>query len=503
MNFTRMKIGASFFLIVVVSILGGGAGIAKTYGQENKKPNILFIAVDDLRPELGAYGKKYMITPAMDQLAKEGRVFLKHYVNVPTCGASRYAILTGRYPQSPEALSNAAFEKFTGGKKAGPHPESFVELFKRNGYQTIGIGKISHSPDGQQYGYREKPSGKWELPNSWTHFLFNAGKWGTGWNAFFGYANGSNRQQYKGNAPVYEAAQVTDTAYPDGLTAQLAVDQLGQLKGASKPFLLAVGFFKPHLPFNAPKKYWDLYANASIPLSPTPDIPGMTHVHSFHNSGEINQYDTGPEGISLVHPVQDSMARIYRHAYFAAVSFVDAQIGKVLAALKANGLDKNTIIVLWGDHGWHLGDERVWGKHTLSEYALQSPLIIKFPGMPAQGKATQTIAQSIDVYPTLLQLTGIKASGNLDGRSLWPQLQNPHHKTQARAYAYFNRGITMRTDRYRLTRYYRKEVPLVELYDYQQDPHETRSVAGQQRATVKKLWPKLENGKTFIQNYWK
>ncbi|WP_018626000.1 sulfatase [Niabella aurantiaca] len=490
-------------LILFLFFLGLQTGPVHGQQGEARRPNILLIAIDDLRPELGAYGKSYMKTPHIDQLARAGRVFLNHYVNVPTCGASRYSMLTGRLPQRPAALRNDAFEKFTAGRPDGEQPESFVELFRRNGYLTVGIGKISHSPDGKVYGYNQPVSDNPELPNSWDAFYFNAGKWQTGWNAFFGYAGGANRQSMKNQVRPYEEKEVADTAYPDGLTARLAVEQLTRLSGQAKPFLLAVGFFKPHLPFTAPKKYWDLYEESRIPLSPSPDIPGSVNAKSLHNSNEFNQYKKGEEKPSLKDPVSDAYARKLRHAYFAAVSYVDAQVGMVLDALKQAGLDKNTIVVLWGDHGWHLGDERVWGKHTLSEYALRSPLIIRVPGMPAAGKPSQRIAQSVDIYPTLLELARLAPEDTLDGRSLYPDLvQQPGKTGGSVAYSYFNRGISVRTDRYRLTKYYRKETPLIELYDYRKDPYETKNVAAQNPAVVEALLPLVENKKTSIQQYW-
>jgi len=355
--------------------------------NDNNSPNILFIAVDDLRPQLGAYGKDFMITPNMDRLAGEGRLFRHHYVTVPTCGSSRYALLTGQYPHNTAELGNDIFYKTTAGERGTrkhnvDSPESMVEAFRLNGYYTVGMGKISHSADGYVYGYTDTVSSIMELPNSWDEFHFNAGKWGNGWNAFFGYASGENRQSLNKEVKPYEAGKVDDDGYPDGLTANLAMDQLGKLKERSEPFFLAVGFFKPHLPFTAPKKYWDLYDEDKIPITNTHDIPANTSKASFHESGEFNQYKKGEEKAGLDHELSEAYARKVRHAYFAATSYVDAQIGKVLEALEENGLADNTIIVLWGDHGWHLGDERVWGKHTLSEYALKSALIIKTPDMP-------------------------------------------------------------------------------------------------------------------------
>lgn len=484
----------------IILAIGAFLAIAcsESHTEQSKPPNILFIAVDDLRPQLGAYGNEIMITPNMDQLASEGRLFRHHYAIVPTCGPSRYTLLTGQYPQNTAELRNNIFEKTAAGKPQNDHPESFVEAFRRNGYHTVGIGKISHSADGMVYGYTDSVSSTMELPHSWDEFLFDAGKWGTGWNAFFGYANGENRQSLNKEVKPYEAGQVEDEGYPDGLTAKLAVEQLDKFKDRTDPFLLAVGFFKPHLPFTAPQKYWDLYNEDSIPITHAHDIPLKTNKASFHESGEFNQYKLGEEKAGLDHELSDAYARKVRHAYFAATSYVDAQIGKVLDALKEKGLAENTIIVLWGDHGWHLGDERVWGKHTLSEYALRSALIMKTPGMNQTGVPSDAIVESTDIYPTLMDLTGQPVSGDLDGQSLKPILQNPEAEIDQTAFGYFRQGISMRIPRYRITKYFRDEEPTVELYDYQKDPYETRNIAVEYPHLVDSLLVELEKGNTGL-----
>ena len=467
-------------------------------GSIVEKPNILFIAVDDLRPELHCYGKSYMVTPHIDKLASNGCLFLNHYVTVPTCGPSRFSLLTGKFPQSRAALSNNIFEKNSALSQPLYEPESLMAFFKQTGYRTIGIGKISHSPDGKVYGYTEKVSDKMELPQSWSRFLFNAGKWGTGWNAFFGYASGENRQSLHKKAPPFESASVDDNGYPDGLTAELAVSELQQLKKTNEPFFMAVGFFKPHLPFTAPQKYWDFYDESKIETAFNPDIPQDIHKASLHNSAEFNQYQLTKEKVSLAQPLSKKYTLQLKHAYFAAVSYTDAQIGKVLDALHKIGLDKNTIVVLWGDHGWHLGEERVWGKHTLSEYALKSPLIISYPQVIKAGSRASQIVQSVDIYPTLLELTGLHPPYTLDGTPFTEILKNPDISSDRVAYSYYNNGISMRTNRYRITQYFRKEQPTVELYDYVTDPYETKNIARAKPTLTAQLLQKLEKGNTGL-----
>jgi iduronate 2-sulfatase len=476
------RISVLFFAIIVITLLSSHkytlAPVAKPY-------NVLFIFVDDLRPDLGCYGNKIVKSPNIDQLAAQSVLFTQQFVTVPTCGASRASILTGLRPRSVNDLSNAAFELKPKNQNV---PESFIALLKQNGYYTVGIGKISHSPDGYVYKYLEPKSTQLELEESWDEMLFNAGKWKTGWNAFFAYADGTNRNELKGAVKPYEYADVADNDYPDGLTTELAVRKLKELKDKEQPFFLGVGLFKPHLPFTAPKKYWDLYQEADISLTPSPEIPENVNPESLQESGEFNAYKRGEEQASLARPVSDAYARKLRHAYYAAVSYADAQVGKILEELKRSGQDKNTIVVLWGDHGWHLGDDRVWGKHTLAEWALRSPLIIKVPGY-TQGAVSNRVISSIAIYPSLMELCGIKKPAHIDGLSLVPVLKNPQDNVQGGvAYSYFKMGI----------RYFRAAMPVVELYDHQVDPYENKNIANEEPELVKQLMVLLEKGNTGL-----
>lgn len=465
-----------------------------------EQPNILFIAVDDLRPEIGAFGSKIAITPNMDKLAMEGTIFNNHFVQVPTCGASRFSLLTGMRPSKPIHLSNKAIEVELSDNPETEMPETFIHHLKRNGYHTVGIGKISHSADGLLYGYTEETSDKRELPHSWNELVFNSGKWGTGWNSFFGYANGENRQSLKKNVKPYEAGNVDDDGYVDGLTAALSISKLRQLKKKGEPFFLGVGFFKPHLPFNAPKKYWDLYNREDIPLSPNPLIPKGIHLSSLHESGEFNQYKLTDETAHLSEPVSDEYAKKIRHSYLAAVSYVDAQIGKVLDELRNLNLDQNTIIVLWGDHGWHLGDQRVWGKHTLFENALKSVLIINEPRGKLKKETINSIVETVDIYPSLLELCNIELPHSIDGESFVGKQKSTNSKTENVAYSYFKNGISLRTSRYRITQYFRKEEPTIELYDHVNDPHETKNIAKINPDVVQELLPIIAMGNTGLYN---
>ena len=262
---------------------------------------------------------------------------------------------------------------------------------------------------------------------------------------------------------------------------------------------MALGLFKPHLPFTSPKKYWDLYDRDEIPLSGSPDIPENIDLSSLQRNGEFNQYALGEEKASLEQPLSDEYARKLRHAYYAAVSYSDALVGKVMQELDELGLSDNTIVVVWGDHGWHLGDQRVWGKHTIFETALRSPLIIKVPGQEARRISSEMPVSSIDLYPTLMELTDIPTNFPLDGQSLMPLIKEGKDESrEALAFSYFNNGISMRTDKYRLMKYFREETPKIELYDHVNDPLETKNIAAEQPELVEQLLVQLEKGDTGL-----
>lgn len=472
--------------------------IAQQDMNRKKKPNVLFICIDDLRRELGCYGSAVK-TPNLDILADKGSLFFHHYVQVPTSGASRSSMLTGRLPQKEQDLSNEACKTNLSGKSESEQPETMFHHLKRNGYYTVGIGKISNYVDGYLYGYTQPVSTRPELPYSWDEMLFDAGKWGTGWNAFFGYADGSNRQSRNKQVPPYECADVPDEGYPDGLTANLAIRKLQELSGKEKPFCLAVGFFKPHLPFTAPKKYWDLYDEASIPLSPSPDIPDGTHRFALHNSDEFNGYLCGDEKVSLDKRASDTYARKLRHAYFACISYVDAQVGKLLKELDRLGEAENTIVVVWGDHGWHLGDQCVWGKHTLMDASLRSMLIVKAPNA-RKAVRNHRIVSSVDIYPTLMELCNVTVPKGLDGRSFMNLLDTPEDPTwKEAAYSYYNKGISVRVPSYRLTRYWRNKDYISELYKCDMSELEVKNISTTEgKIMLKKLMHKWDEGCAFL-----
>lgn len=446
-------------------------------------PNVLFIAIDDLRPQLGSYGESQMITPHLDRFAAEGRRFDRHYVQVPTCGASRCALLTGRYPASRAAYDNDAFT--TVPRDAAARSSSLPRHFREHGYHTASIGKITHRPDGLRDDAAREP----ELAFAWDEVGMPSGRWQSAWDAFFAYADGSTR--VAGKTPATERGEVDDHGYPDGLIADAAITKLKQLSAQpQRPFFLAVGFIKPHLPFNAPAKYWDLYDEEKIALAANPGPPaGVDPAISLHRSGELTPRYTG---LATVGVVTDGEARRLRHGYYACVSYVDAQVGRVLDELDRLGLRDDTIVVVWGDHGWHLGEQGIWGKHTLHDVALRSPLLVRTPHMSAPGEPTAGIVESVDIFPTLAELCGLPAAPDLDGVSFAPSLANPAHAGKEWALGFWagGRAHTICTPRYRLTEWTKpgdRQTSQIELYDHQQDAAETVNVADRHPEVVDEL----------------
>ena len=445
--------------------------------KEPTKPNILFIAIDDLRPQLNCYGEKYMHTPHLDQLAAEGRLFKNHYVQVPTCGASRFSMLLGQYPQYKKHLSNQVFrDDLAATEQTGLL--SLPKALKNGGYYTASLGKISHYVDGKVFSYDGKGDGQSEMPDSWDYEWGPIGKWGTAWNAFFGYADGSNRNDKKRKVSPTEFIAENDEDLPDGLITEKAIGELNRLKNQEAPFFLAIGFLKPHLPFVAPKKYWDLYEGKALPLSPTPDMPLNIPSYAVQNSGEMfGNYQVQPEKGGRGIRLSDDYARHLRRSYFAAVSYTDAQVGKLMETLKETGLDENTVVVVWGDHGWHLGDHTVWGKHTLFERSLRSAFMIRTPDMKNGGVANEAIVESVDIYPTLLELGQVQAPNTLSGKSLVPILKNPTATLGKPALGFWRNGYTLRTPEYRFTKFKEDSIIHTTLYDHSTDGNEATNVA--------------------------
>ncbi|MEL6675629.1 MAG: sulfatase [Bacteroidota bacterium] len=461
-------------LLLILGVWGLLALACQPTPSPQSSPNILLICVDDLRPELGSFGVDYIHSPHIDQLAAEGVAFRRHYVNAPSCGPSRYSLLMGRYgPAGNQALFQRAQQMAAGDTSVFP---SLPEYFRGQGYTTVSVGKVSHHPGGRG-GPDWQDSSQIEMPGAWDRHLMPVGPWQHPRGAMHGLAKGEIRVQ-AGDMAVYQAVEGEDELYPDGLIAEEALQQLAQLTTQpEQPFLLAVGFIRPHLPFGAPEQYLRHYAETELPAIPHPDAP-LTRT-TWHASGEFMKYQRWDKD-----PYQDSaFVEAVRRHYAACVSYADAQIGKVLAALEKSGAAENTIVVLWGDHGWHLGEHAIWGKHSLFEEALRSPLIIRAPGQAKANVQTSAVVESLDLFPTLCELTGQEIPAYAQGTSLLPILQNPRMPGHP-AFSYQSEALTLRTDRYRLIHH---QDGFNELYDHQSPERETKNIARLQPEVVKEL----------------
>jgi len=441
---------------------------AKTNGKTKAaKHNVLLLCIDDLRPELKSFGAEYIHSPNIDKLAAGGRAFSRHYVQAPTCGASRYALLTGSYGRTPAMRGNGALVARS--RKIDAAPVSLPGHFRKHGYTTVSIGKVSHHPGGL-YGKNWADAASVEMPGAWTRHLQPCGPWQHPQGIMHGLANGEIRGNAK-NMDVLQSFDGPDTAYPDGLTTSKALQELDTLAKAGKPFFLAVGILRPHLPFGAPAKYMKPYEGVAIPPAQhAQKPPGRT---TWHGSGEFMKYNRWNRD-----PRQDkAFAEIVKRHYAACVTYADELAGQILKKLADTGLRKNTIVVLWGDHGWHLGEHAIWGKHSLFEESLRSPLIINAPAIASPGKFNNGVVETIDIYPTLCDLCGLSKPEHLDGRSLTPQLRDPTAPGHV-AISYQNKRETIRTSRYRLIRHNGKNGgPYIELYDHESKAGETKNIA--------------------------
>ncbi len=479
----RMKL-----LIIMLIIFCFDLPLRANESKPGQRPNVLLIAIDDLRTELGCYGLPYVQSPHLDRLAAQGVLFTNHFVQVPTCGASRYALLTGRSPiESGVTRSNQAFYrgKSALSSKRLEGAQTMPELFRRSGYHTTCIGKISHTADGRVFEYNGTGDGRDELPNAWDELATPFGSWKRGWGIFFAYANGRSREDGSGIRDLMQFTVEKDEDLPDGLLAQEAIQRLRSLKQQKKPFFMGLGFFKPHLPFVAPKQDWEALSQVDIPRTPHPKKVESSY---WHRSGEFYNYNMEFE---KTRPLDQTSRIKTRRAYLSCVRYVDRQAGKVLAALDDLGLSENTIVVVWGDHGWFLGDTALWAKHAPFERALKSTLIIRAPGISKAGLKSAALVESIDLYPTLIDLCEPefrKTKSKLDGVSLKPILNGQKTEVREAALSYWNSAISVRTKSHRLIVSTNKKSPSnVELYDITETPDPIKNLANERPEVVQKI----------------
>lgn len=445
-----------FFLIVVSTPL-----------RAQQQPyNVLFLLVDDLRPTIGAYGDKFASTPRMDDFAKNAFVFERAYSNQAVCVASRYNLLLGA-----RSTSTGLYDFGRAFRDHYPEAVTMPEFYKNNGYITAAIGKVFHVGHNT---YNDEQS--WTLPHVYDLVIEYADKTKIGQTreeALFANVPWAEANKLAKGA-AWECLDVDDQTYADGRVAQSAVERLAQLRKENQPFFLAVGFARPHLPFAVPKKYWDRYIESQIPMPKVQTNPQNALPFANKRDGEIVQYQQIPTAAEA-DPFPDSLTRKLIHGYYAGVSYVDEQIGKVLQQLKETGLDKNTIVVLWGDHGYLLGEMGMWTKHVNHELANRIPLMLHIPGLAGQ-RHTAALVETVDIFPTLTELCGLPAimgEQPIDGKSLVPFLYNNEKKTKDYVYHCFPRdgklGRAIRDERYRLIAWQPLDASApaqYELYDY-------------------------------------
>ncbi len=537
----------TLFAIVLgqISVQADEPSLVATNDVGENRPNILFIAIDDLRPELGCYGSQIAITPNLDALAKDGLLFNRAYCQEAICSPSRASLMTGARPDTIGVVEHTAYFR-----DLNPDIVTLTQHFIANGYEAVYCGKIFHKPafaDPEHSWSREPaydkvdlkaPTDAFALPENQAILRKNKevleAKYGKG-------IGGTGLVQ----GPAYECADVPDQAYLDGFNTDLAIATMKDMVAKSdKPFFLGLGFYKPHLDFIAPKRYWDLYDPTKIPLATQTKGPENGAAMGLHASFELRVRD----GIPKSGPIEPELARTLKHAYLACVSYVDAQIGRMIEALEEAGLRDNTIIIVWGDHGWHLGDMGIWGKATNYEIATRVPLMIWTPNMKARGKSTDALVELIDMYPTLCELAGLPIPDHVEGHSFAPLTDNPNQPWKKAAFSQFPdpalrewaanplsqgmretffgpliqeveqriiqqqgdkwdrelfehylMGYTMRTNRYRLVvwrdvRDQEAEPVDVELFDHETDPQETRNVAKDHPEIVRTLSKQLDAG---------
>lgn len=474
-------------------------GISK--GEETKRPNILMIAVDDLRPMLGCYGDERVRTPNIDALAAESMVFEKAYCNYAKCGLSRLSLMTGLRPGAIEVYDHG-YENVAKFRERRSDATPMSRWFRENGYETRSFGKIDH--DG------------WDVPEDWSAPP-EPGRDREMWEIVDeSNPTGETIIADRRACPVQQFPDVEDDHFFAGrMTTR--VSELLASRENTEPFFFAVGYRRPHLPFIAPKKYRDLYSPDATWLAPNPEAPaGVPFFPWFNSDGYTGMAkaleDPMPEkmtpqaamnfngfemrsylGVPTSGPISEEMQLDLLGAYSACVSYVDAQVGRLLEALEASGERENTIIVFWSDHGWHLGEMGAWGKMTNYEVGTRIPFLISAPGNAA-GR-TESLAALVDLYPTLCDLAGIESPSHLAGTVLTPVLEDPERSVQSRVYSSYQRykgryfGSAVKTPEYRYVRWVNRkgELETEELYDQRGDPHETKNIASEKPDVVKQL----------------
>jgi iduronate 2-sulfatase len=444
------------YLSLALIATGPFCSVAIKAAGPAERLNVLFVMADDLRPELGCYGVKDIHTPNIDKFACNAMVFRNAYCNAPVSGASRASLLTGVYPNYPNRFTSYTCKASVDARTAIP----LSGWLTSHGYHTVSNGKIMHHIEDHADSWSEKP---WRYhPDGYDVYWAEYNKWELWLNS----ESGKHINPRTMRGPFCEAADVPDSAYDDGHVVKKTIADLRRLRDKGQPFFLACGFWKPHLPFCAPKKYWDLYP--SVPMPGNRFRPyGLPE--EVKNSNEINAY------AMVKTPDDDEFLRTVKTGYYACVSYVDALFGELMTALDTLGLKDNTIVILLGDHGWNLGEHNFIGKHNLMDITTRVPLIIRVPGM--QGGYTASMAELIDIYPTLCDLCHIpKPEKQLDGKSLLPVLKDPATRTKDLVYVQWEGGDDVLDPRYNYAQWSKSGHEM--LFDHATDAQENYNQAG-------------------------
>ncbi|MEL6111091.1 MAG: sulfatase [Planctomycetota bacterium] len=460
---------------------------------QGDRPNVLLILVDDLKPTIGCYGDSIAKTPNFDKLAARGIRFDAAYCNQAVCAPSRFTLMLGSH-----STSTGLYGLGSQLRQIVPNSVTMPQHFATHGYHTESLGKIFHIGHGN-YGDPESFS----VPHFHEKVIEYVEPESTGGGKLTreeAYFTNQKLGQIKSlpRGAAYEDPSVEDDAYADGRVAAETIRRLQNAKQRrvekGTPFFIAAGFARPHLPFSAPRKYWEMYDPSTLPMPDVEELPKDSPAVAGKRGGEITNFEPVPEDRNA--SFSPELKRRLIHGYYASTSYVDAQIGKVIDALDQFELADNTIVVLWGDHGWHLGDLGIWTKHTNYEQANRIPILISGPGVTS-GQSTGQLAESVDLYPTLAEMAGLPLPSGpqpIDGVSLVPVLKDPNARVRDHAFHAYPKaklGRAIRTERYRLVEWRKfgaaKETAEYELYDYRDDAVETRNLANQRPEVMAKL----------------
>ena len=465
--------------------------------KQTQKPNVLFIAVDDLRTELGCYGNEIIKSPNIDKLASEGLVFNRTYCQQAICMASRASIMSGLRPDTLNIYNCNSLNELA------PDVVTLNQHFQNNGYQIWASGKIYHHGIDRSVQFGENYSAPKTEEAGRGYLSKEALKIVEEYDSYY---REHRNEPGGGRGPAFESPDVPDNSYHDGLMTDMAIEKLADFRSGEKPFFMAVGYKKPHLPFNAPKKYWDLYDANEIEMADNTFMPENVSQYFNYNFGELRNYAGIPKDQELFNV---TLSRNLKHGYYACVSYIDEQIGRLLDELKKNGLDENTIVILWGDHGWKLGEHGMWCKHTQFELDNHVPLLLKVPGQSRVGAKTNALVEFVDIYPTLCELAGLDLPVHLQGASFAPLVTNPDKQWKEGAISVWplNRtnpeklimGYSVQTNRYRYTEWIKDssgELLARDLFDHETDPDENVNISNKPEsdAIIKDLSVLLDKG---------